>query len=136
MAGLASRSKFELVDLTTPEQDLPTTTNPLIDLVTPKPVPVVNLSTPKLDQLVALVVDLSTFKLDQLVAPVVDLSTPELDQLVAPVVDLSTPKPDQLVALVVDLSTLELEQLVAALSVSARARVRALTTSQCRPLGL
>jgi hypothetical protein len=64
MAGLASRSKFELVDLTTPEQDLPTTTNPPIDLVTPEPV------------------------------PVVDLSTPEPDQLVAPVVDLSTPEPD------------------------------------------
>jgi hypothetical protein len=62
--GSAS-SKVELVDLTTPE---PThddgssnvSTPPIIDLVTPEPVLVVDLSTPKPDQLVALVVDLST----------------------------------------------------------------------------
>ena len=76
MAGPASRSKFELVDLTTPEprrdQGLSNISSPpIIDLVTPEP---------------ALVVDLSTPEPDQLVAPVVDLSTPEPDQLVAPVV--------------------------------------------------
>jgi hypothetical protein len=107
MAALASRSKFELVDLTTPEPrsdqgSSNISSPPIIDLVTPEP---------------ALVVDLSTPKPDQLVAPVVDLSTPEPDQLVAPVIDLSTPEPDQLVA---------------ALSVSARA----LEMSQLRPPGL
>jgi hypothetical protein len=107
MAGPASRSKFELVDLTTPEPrrdqgSSNISSPPIIDLVTPGP---------------ALVVDPSTPELDQLVAPVVDLSTPEPGQLVAPVVDLSTPEP---------------EQLVPALSVSARA----LAMSQCRPPGL
>jgi hypothetical protein len=68
----ASRSKFELVDLTTPEPRRDEGSSiishpPIIDLVTPEPV------------------------------PVVDLSTPEPDQLVAPVVDLSTPEPEQLV---------------------------------------
>ena len=68
----ASRSKFELVDLTTPEprcdEGLSIISRPpIIDLVTPEPV------------------------------PAVDLSTPEPDQLVAPVVDLSTPEPEQLV---------------------------------------
>jgi hypothetical protein len=68
----ASRSKFELVDLTTPEPRHDEGSSiisrpPIIDLVTPEPV------------------------------PVVDLSTPEPDQLVAPVVDLSTPEPEQLV---------------------------------------
>jgi hypothetical protein len=42
-------------------------TPPIIDLVTPKPVLVVDLSTPELGQLVALVVDLSTPELEQLV---------------------------------------------------------------------
>jgi protein-tyrosine phosphatase len=73
MAGLALHLEFELIDLTTPEprreQDSSNISSPpIIDLVTPEP---------------ALVVDLSTPKLDQLVAPVVDLSTPKLDQLVA-----------------------------------------------------
>jgi hypothetical protein len=39
----------------------------IINLVTPNPILVVNLSTPKPNQLVALVVDLSTPKLEQLV---------------------------------------------------------------------
>jgi len=69
-AGSASRSKFELVDLTMPEPRRDEGSSiisrpPIIDLVTPEPV------------------------------PVVDLSTPEPDQLVAPVVDLSTPEPEQ-----------------------------------------
>ena len=72
MARPASCSKFELVDLTTPEprhdQGLSNISSPpIIDLVTPKPVLVVDLSTPKLGQLVALVVDLSTPELEQLV---------------------------------------------------------------------
>jgi hypothetical protein len=67
-----SSSKFELVDLTTPEPRRDEGSSiisrpPIIDLVTPDPI------------------------------PVVDLSTPEPDQLVAPVVDLSTPEPEQLV---------------------------------------
>ena len=104
MARPASCSKFELVDLTTPEprrdQGLSNISNPpIIDLVTLEP------------------------------ALVVDLSTPEPDQLVALVVDLSTPEPDELVALVVDLSTPEPDQLVAALSVSAQV----LAMSQLRP---
>jgi hypothetical protein len=84
IARPASCSKFELVDLTTPEprrdQGLSNISSPpIIDLVTPEPAPVVDLSTPKPDQLVA---------------PVVDLSTPEPDELVAPVINLSTPQPD------------------------------------------
>ena len=68
----ASRSKFELVDLTTlelrrDEGSSITSRPPIIDLVTPNPIPVIDLSTPKLDQLVALVVDLSTPELEQLV---------------------------------------------------------------------
>jgi hypothetical protein len=68
----ALRSKFELIDLITPkprhDEGSSIISCPLIiDLVTPKPVLVVNLSTPEPDQLVA---------------PVVDLSTPELEQLV------------------------------------------------------
>lgn len=75
MAGPASRSRFELIDLTTPEprrdQGSLNISSPLIiDLVTPEP---------------ALALDLST-------------RSPEPDQPVAPVVDLSTPEPDQLVA--------------------------------------
>lgn len=73
MAGPASRSKFELVDLTTPEPRCDQgssniSSSPIIDLVTPEP---------------ALVIDLSTPEPDQPVVPVVDLSTPEPDQLVA-----------------------------------------------------
>jgi hypothetical protein len=106
MAGSASCSKFELVDLSTLEprhgEGSSEISSPIIDLVTPAPILVVNLSTPEPDQLIV---------------PVVDLSTPKLDQLVAPVVDLSTPEP---------------EQLVPALSVSARA----LAMSQRCPLGL
>ena len=88
MAALASRSKFELVDLTTPEPrhdqgSSNISSPPIIDLVTPEPALVVNLSTPEPDQFVAPVVDLGTPKPDQLVAPVIDLSTPEPDQLVA-----------------------------------------------------
>jgi hypothetical protein len=49
----------------------------IIDLVTPEPALIVNLSTPE---------------------PVIDLSTPEPDQLLAPVVDHSTHESDQLVA--------------------------------------
>jgi len=71
MAGSASRSKFELVDLSTPEprhgEGSSNISSPIIDLVTPAPI---------------LVVDLSTPEPDQLVAPVVDLSTPEPEQLV------------------------------------------------------
>jgi hypothetical protein len=68
----ASQSKFELVDLTTPEprcdKGLSIISHPsIIDLVTPKPVPVVDLSTPEPDQLVASVVDLSTSEPEQLV---------------------------------------------------------------------
>jgi hypothetical protein len=68
----ASCLKFELVDLTTPEPRcdeglLIISRPPIIDLVTPEPV---------------LVVDLSTLEPDQLVALVVDLSTPEPEQLV------------------------------------------------------
>jgi hypothetical protein len=71
-AGSASRSKFELVDLTTPEPRRDEGSSiisspPIIDLVTPEPV---------------LVVDLSTPEPGQLVAPVVYLSTPEPEQLV------------------------------------------------------
>jgi hypothetical protein len=70
--GSALSSKFELVDLTTPEPrrdegSLIISRPPIIDLVTPN---------------LILVVDLSTPELDQLVAPVVDLSTPEPEQLV------------------------------------------------------
>jgi hypothetical protein len=69
--GLAS-SKVELVDLTTPE---PThndclsnvSTPPIIDLVTPKPVQVIDLRTPEPGQLVVSVVNLSTPELEQLV---------------------------------------------------------------------
>jgi hypothetical protein len=69
--GSAS-SKVKLVDLTTPEPMhdnslLNVSTPPIINLVTPEPVLVVNLSTPKPGQLVALVVDLSTPELEQLV---------------------------------------------------------------------
>jgi hypothetical protein len=54
IASLASCLKFELVDLTTPKprhnQGLLNTSNPpIIDLVTPKPALVVDLSTPKLE---------------------------------------------------------------------------------------
>jgi hypothetical protein len=68
----ASRSKFELVDLTTPEPRRDEGSSiisrpPIIDLVTPEPVPVVDLSTPNPDQLVVLVVDLSTPEPEQLV---------------------------------------------------------------------
>jgi hypothetical protein len=72
MARPASCSKFELVDLSTPEprrdQGLSNISSPpIIDLVTPEPV---------------LVVDLSPPEPGQLMAPVVDLSTPEPEQLV------------------------------------------------------
>jgi hypothetical protein len=64
-AGSASRSKFELVDLTTPEPrrnegSSIISSPPIIDLVTPEPVLVVDPSTPEPGQLVAPVVDLST----------------------------------------------------------------------------
>jgi hypothetical protein len=63
---------LELVDLTTlePRCDqglLIISCPPIIDLVTPDPILVVDLSTPELDQLVALVVDLSTPEPEQLV---------------------------------------------------------------------
>jgi hypothetical protein len=63
---------LELVNLTTlePRHDeglLIISRPPIIDLVTPNPILVVDLSTPNLDQLVALVVNLSTPKLEQLV---------------------------------------------------------------------
>jgi hypothetical protein len=69
--GLASL-KVELVDLTMPE---PThddclsnvSTPPIIDLVMPEPVPVVDFRTPKLGQLVVSVVYLSTPEPEQLV---------------------------------------------------------------------
>jgi hypothetical protein len=62
--GLAL-SEVELVNLTTPEpmhnNGLPNVSTPsIIDLVTPKPVLVIDLSTPEPGQLVALVVNLST----------------------------------------------------------------------------
>jgi hypothetical protein len=70
--GSVLRLKFRFVNLTTPEPRCNEGSSiisnpPIIDLVTPEPV---------------LVVDLSTPELDLLVAPVVDLSTPELEQLV------------------------------------------------------
>ena len=53
-AGLASSSKFELVNLTTlkPRRDkglLIISRPPIINLVTPNPILVIDLSTPKLD---------------------------------------------------------------------------------------
>ena len=56
-AGSASRSKFELVDLTTPEPRRDEGSSiisrpPIIYLVTPEPVPVVDLRTPEPEQLV------------------------------------------------------------------------------------
>jgi hypothetical protein len=72
VAGSASRSKFELVDLSTPEprhcEGSANISSPIIDLVTPAPILVVDLSTPEPDQLVAPVVDLSTSEPEQLVA--------------------------------------------------------------------
>jgi hypothetical protein len=81
-AGSASSSKFELVDLTTlePRRDEGSSiiSRPLIiDLVTLDPIPVVDLSTPKPDQLVAPVVDLSTPKPEQLV-PALSISAQAL----------------------------------------------------------
>jgi hypothetical protein len=66
--------KFELVDLTTPkpthDDGSSNVSNPsIIDLVTPKPVPIVDLRTPKSGQLVPPVVDLSTPGPEQLVPP-------------------------------------------------------------------
>jgi len=63
---------LELVDLTTPEPRCDQGSSiisrpPIIDLVTPDPILVVDLSTPEPDQLVALVVDLSTPEPKQLV---------------------------------------------------------------------
>jgi hypothetical protein len=53
----ASRSKFELIDLTTPrprrdQGSSNISSPPIIDLVTPEPALVVDLRTPELDQLV------------------------------------------------------------------------------------
>jgi hypothetical protein len=94
--GSAS-SKVELVDLTTPE---PThdncssndSTPPIIDLVTPEPVPVVDLRTPEPGQLVVSVVDLSTPEPEQLV-PALSISARALEmaQCRPPGLQLLTP---------------------------------------------
>jgi hypothetical protein len=55
--ALQAHSKFELVDLTTPKPThndslLDVSTPSIINLATPKPVLIVDLSTPKLEQLI------------------------------------------------------------------------------------